>query len=75
MNKQRRAKITEIVGKLSAIVGDVDSVYNEEESVYDNMPENLQGSYKYEQMEENISHMDDAKSSIYEAISSLEEVC
>lgn len=39
----------------------------------ENMPENLQGSEKYEAAEETVSNLDDALSSLEDAASSIEE--
>ena len=74
MNKDRRKRIAEIIESLNESIGQLDSVTEEEQDVYDNMPENLQGSQRYEDMEAAIDHLEEAKSSLEDAISSLEEV-
>ena len=54
MNKERRAKINNIIKKLDAMLNDLKEVLFEEEMVFDNMPENLQGSIRGEESEEAI---------------------
>lgn len=74
MNKNRRSKISEVINKLGIIAGELDGVYDEEEAVYENMPENLQGSQRYSDMEETLAYLDDAKSHLEDAVTALEEV-
>jgi len=74
MNKQRRAKISNVIIKLSAIAEELEAVYEEEESVYDNMPENLQGSQRYTDMETALEYMDDARDDLASAIENLMSV-
>lgn len=74
MNKQRRVKITNVIIKLSAIAEEFNAVYEEEESVYDNMPENLQGSQRYTDMETALEFMDSARDDLASAFESLMSV-
>ena len=50
-----------------------EDIMSEEEDYRDNMPENLQGSMKYDAAEEAIDNMQDAIDSLEEAIDSLNE--
>ena len=74
MNKDRRKRIGNIIAELNESLQKLESVTGDEQDVYDNMPENLQGSQRYEDMETAIDHLEEAKSSLEEAISSLEVV-
>lgn len=87
MNKIRRKNIQEVIDKLTALSCelenlefDVESIQDEEIEYRDNMPENLQGSEKYEaadsacdSLESAKDALSDMKDSIDEIISSLEE--
>lgn len=87
MNKIRRKNIQEVINKLTALscelenlVSDVESIQDEEIEYRDNMPENLQGSEKYEaadnacdSLESAKDALSDMKDSIDEIVSSLEE--
>ncbi len=75
MNKERRKQIAVIVNRISSIVSDLEMVKDEEDDYRDNMPENLQGSIRYDDSEEASNAMQDAIDSLEEAVSSLEEIC
>lgn len=75
MNKERRKQIAVIVNRISGIVSDLEMVKDEEDDYRDNMPENLQGSTRYDDSEEASNAMQDAINSLEEAVSSLEEIC
>ena len=60
MNRARRNLITEVEGKLAEILESLSAIKDEEEEYRDNMPENLQGSEKYEQADQACSALDDA---------------
>lgn len=74
MNKDRRKRIAEIIDTLNESLQRLEGVMEEEQDVYDNMPENLQGSQRYEDMEAAIDSLEEAKGSLEDAIASLEEV-
>lgn len=66
MNKQRRIVLEKLAGQITDAKDELENIMGEEEECRDNMPENLQGSEKYEKANE-------ACNAIYEAISQLEE--
>ena len=72
MNKLRRKALGDIIDRLEEIMADLDALKEEEEDYRDNMPENLQGSERYERAEEAIYNMDDAMNNLEETISSIE---
>ena len=73
MNKFRRKQIETISDKLSAIADEIDAVQEEEEEYRDNIPENLQGSERYELAEAAVNAMMEAADSVRSAIDSLEQ--
>lgn len=88
MNKQRRKAITEIMIKVNTIVDDakcqleelkdeLNGIRNEEQEVLDNMPENLQGSERYELTEQAVENLDSAMESFEELIDAMDydELC
>lgn len=60
MNKERRKRLQEVVDKLLDIQSELEAVKDEEQECYDNMPEGLQASSRGEEMEENVSYLEDA---------------
>lgn len=73
MNKNRRVKISEAVSILETALKIVETVRDDEQDCLNNMPENLESSYRYEKMENAVDRLDDAVSSIEEARDALEE--
>ena len=72
MNKARRMQIKEAVRRIEDLV---QNILNDEQEAYDNMPENLQGSYRGIESEEAQENLEAAIESLEEAISYLEDVC
>lgn len=60
MNKRRRARLTDAVKHLDAAAEIISNVADEEQDSMDNMPENLQGSERYEASEEAVDNLNDA---------------
>lgn len=71
MNNIRRKEIRRIEAELQTLLGDIDSVKDEEQEAFDNMPEGLQASDRGEEMEQNISNLEDVVCNIQEAIDNL----
>ena len=74
MNNQRRIKLREVNIYINSILNMIESVRDDEESAFDNMPENLQGSNRAFEMEENIDYLDDAIDYLNDAVNSIEEI-
>ena len=72
MNKLRRKALQEIFDKLSDLREEVESLMQEEEENRENMPENLQGSERYEQSETASYNMEEAAEYIFSACESIE---
>lgn len=87
MNKPRRKQIQDVIerlgtlqGEMESLMEDIESIQADEEEYRDNMPENLQGSERYEIADAACDALESAKDSlegskdgIDEVISSLEE--
>ena len=54
MNKIRRKKIQEIKDQIEALKTSLEDLRDEEQEYMDNMPENLQGSVRYDRAEEAV---------------------
>ena len=74
MNKARRKRIEDIYGKLSNIKLLLSKIGDEEESALNNMPENLQSSDKYMEMEDSYELIVSAVDHIETAQYKLKEV-
>ena len=71
MNKIRRKNLAEIIERLEAlkseiedIASDLEALKDEEEEYLDNIPENLQGSERYERAESAVDALDGAMSDL-----------
>ena len=76
MNKARRKEICNIIQKLNnflsradidVAIDEIQMVLDEQECVMDNIPENLQNGYRYQESEEACDNLNDA-------ISELEDI-
>lgn len=73
MNRIRRKQLAELMSKMEEIIADLEALKEEEEDYRDNIPENLQGSERYEKADEACNSLDSAVSSIEDALSYIEE--
>lgn len=73
MNKSRRKQIDEVISGLQSLQGSVESIMGDEECYRDNIPENLQGSERYEAADNACDALQNAYDGIDEVISYLEE--
>lgn len=67
MNKQRRSRLREALHGLTSIIAILQGVCDKEEDCADNYPENLQGSERYEQMENAVDNLNEAIDKLEEA--------
>lgn len=68
MNRIRRKHLTEAYELLEQARCIIEACRDEEQDAFDNLPEGIQASTRGEDMEENVAQMDDAISSIEEAM-------
>lgn len=73
MNNQRRKEIDKLISSIDALKNMAEGLLSEEEDYRDNIPENLQGSQRYDDADEACDHLDDAIACIEDAINALEE--
>lgn len=72
MNKARRQTLNKIIGALTEQAELLSAAAEEEEDYMDNMPENLQGSQRYEDAEENVADLKSASDYLNDAIESIQ---
>lgn len=72
MNKIRRKALQEIYDKLSDLREELETIKDEEDESQENMPENLQGSERYEQSETASGNIDEAMEYLSSACDSIE---
>lgn len=72
MNKARRQTLNKIIGALTEQAELLSAAAEEEEDYMDNMPENLQGSQRYEDAEENVADLESASDYLNDAIESIQ---
>lgn len=73
MNKEKRNDLLSAIKLLENAKNVVERVRDKEQDCLDNMPENLEGSERYINMETAIDLMDSAVDAIYEACDSIGE--
>lgn len=71
MNAQRRKELRNIQEELENIVERLQCLIDEEQTAFDNLPESIQGSEKGEEMEENISILEDISNKVDDASSDI----
>ena len=74
MNNTRRKQLRKWLEDIENIKSELESICSDEEEAFDNLPENLQGSDRGMAFEEVIDQMNEAVSSIEDAISIIEEM-
>lgn len=72
MNKLRRKSLQALSEKLDELKSELEDIQQQEEEYRDNIPENLQGSDRYDKADSACSDLFDAVSSIDEALDSIE---
>lgn len=72
MNKFRRKALQDIFDKITELQEELEAIKDEEDESRENMPENLQGSERYEQSETASSDMEEAIEYLSSACDSIE---
>ena len=73
MNNRRREKLKRAISKLGQSAEEISNIIDEEQDCLDNIPENLQASNRYENMEMVIDLLEDSVSSVESALEKIEE--
>jgi exonuclease VII small subunit len=68
MNKRTRKQLSDLHTKLEEIKSQVEAIRDEEQDKFDNMPEGLQSGERGEKTEEVIGALEDATTSLEEAL-------
>ena len=74
MNKARRKNIQDVVDQLEELKSALEGIQGEEEEYRDNIPENLQGSERYEKSDEACDTLSGAVDGLEDIITSLGEL-
>lgn len=74
MNKARRKSIQDVAGQLDTLKSTLEEIQSEEEEYRDNIPENLQGSARYEAADEACDTLGEAVDNLEDIITSLDEL-
>ena len=72
MNQARRKVLKDIYIIIAEARDNLDAVYDEEEEYKNNIPENLQGSERYERAEAAVDALESAITSLEEALDYIE---
>lgn len=72
MDAKRRGRLNDALKLLSSAATIVDSVCDKEQDCVDNYPENLQGTERFERMEDAIDSLNDALEKIDDAKGHIE---
>lgn len=67
-----RKKLEELVSEVESLKSDVEYIQWEEEEYRDNMPENLQGSERYDTADEACTNLSDAVDALDDMIGALD---
>lgn len=73
MNRQRRAALAKIYDAITAASDELAALQEEETEYRDNMPENLQGSERYEAADAAVDAMQEAIDQLSDVLDSIEE--
>lgn len=76
MNKDRREQLNKIHAAIEELKGQVEALRDDEQAAFDNIPENMQDSERairamciIDELDEAASHLDEAMTSIDDAVS------
>lgn len=72
MNNIRRKKLTTLYEQIEELKTLLEDVHADEEEAFDNIPENLEGSERYEKSQEAVENLDCAISALEEALECIE---
>lgn len=66
MNNTRRKALQKIYADIEEVKSDLENIYDEEQEAFENIPENLEGSERYEAAENAVDNLDNAFSGLGE---------
>lgn len=74
MNKPRRKELQKALDMINDARDIIEAMKYEEQDAYDNLPEGIQDSERGEQMDENISDLEEVMDGLEEQASMLEDI-
>lgn len=74
MNKKRKSEIAEVKEAIQELIDRVNEIKDDEEFAMDSVPENLQGSMRYSDMENAVDNMSECIDSLESAVDYLENI-
>ncbi len=74
MNKSRRKKLKAAFDYLELAYSMLEEIFEEESEALDNMPENLQGTERYSEIEQNVYDLEESKENLYEITCTLADI-
>lgn len=74
MNKERRKRIKILIQNLHENLAELDDIMYDEEEYLNNIPDNLQGSERYEKAEEYCDILNESYDNLLQVITSLQEI-
>ena len=74
MNKTRRKRLEDIIGKLEEQKDELYQLYEEEQEAYNNMPESLQESERGQIASEFVDSLETEYDSLEDVITNLQEI-
>ena len=75
MNTKKREKLKNAKALFEKGLTILSAVLDDEQDCCDNMPDNLQGSDRYDKMEKAIGHLEDAISDAESSIEHIDSAC
>lgn len=72
MNNARRKVISTVIDILGGLQEQIEEILDKEQEAFDNMPESLEGTDRYDAMEEAVDNLDSAVEYFEELIDALE---
>lgn len=72
MNQNRRKRLQEILDHIEGSKAELEDIRDIETGILENVPENLQGSSRYEAIEDTVSILDEAVDSFEILIENIE---
>lgn len=72
MNNIRRKKLAKLYEEIENIKFLLEEIQEEEQEAFDNIPENLEGTERYEKAEEAVCNLESAVNSLEEALEYIE---
>lgn len=72
MNVARRKALWAVISQFETVQEELEVLKDEEQDYLDNIPENLQGSERYEVAENAVGFLEDALSSLEDVFSAIE---